>query len=205
MEEVCCVGIPLEQDHNLKSDSSSPSIDDNPYFEALTSFCIGFMLGFFGWVANNGWAIISFCLLEPLVWTTTSILQHLALAVCGSLCSSIAIFTTLESIFGSIEDKKMLEQDNPKEADISYQLERICEVGLAVGYLGCQALLTNLLYKPLHIELNPLPGWFYPSVVCFFFLWMISTKTDEYKRAVQRADKACKVDDTEFSVYAQIV
>jgi len=214
-EEICCVGIPLKQEHDETHISSSPtpalskpspaSIDDNPYFEALTSFSIGFMLGFFGWVANNGWAILSFCLLEPLAWTTTSILKHLALAITGSLCSSCAIFTTLESIFGSIEVKERLEQDNPNEADISYQLERICEVGLAAGYLGSQTQLTNLLYKPFHIELNPLPGWYYPVVVCFLFLWMIRTKVEDYMRAVKRADKASKVDDAECSVYAQIV
>lgn len=210
MEEVCCVGIPFEQEHD-ETHTSSPtpalskpspaSIDDNLYFEALTSFSVGFMLGFFGWVANNGWAIISFCLLEPLAWTTASILQHLALAITGSLCSSLAIFTTLESIFGSIEDKERLEQDDPNEADITYQLERLCEVGLAVGYLGSQRLLPNLLYKPFHIELNPLPGWYYPVVVCFLFLCMIRTKVEDYERAVKRAE----VDDTECSLYAQIV
>jgi len=209
------MGIPLEQENDetlgssptpALSKPSSPSIyDHHLYFEALTSFCVGFMLGFFGWVANNGWAIISFCLLEPLAWTTSSILQHLALAITGSLCSSIAIFTTLESIYGSIEDKERLEQDNPNEADISYQLERICEVGLAIGYLGSQSLVANLLYKPFHIELNPLPDWYYPVVVCFLFLWMIRTKVEDYKRAIQRADKGGKVSDTECSVYTQIV
>ena len=167
-EEICCVGIPLEhQELDETHGSSSPtpvlskpspaSIDDNPYFEALTSFSIGFMLGFFGWIANNGWAIISFCLLEPLAWTTTSILKHLALAVCGSICSSVAIFTTLETIYGTNKYKERLEQDDPNEADISYQLERICEVGLAAGYLGSQTLLTNLLYQPFHIELSRFP------------------------------------------------
>ena len=215
-EEICCVGIPLEQEHDETHISSSPtpalskpspaSIDDNPYFEALTSFSVGFMLGFFGWVANNGWAIISFCLLEPLAWTTTSILQHLALAVCGSLCSSVAIFTVFEAIYGNNEYKEMLEQDNPNEADVSYQLERICEVGFAVGYLGSQTLLTNLLYQPFPIKLSRFPDWFYPVVVCFLFLWMIRTKVEDYKRAVKRADKASKVDAAEEClVYAQIV
>ena len=158
------------------------------------------------WVSLAGWrtTVGLFCLLEPLVWTTTSILKHLSLAITGSLCSSVAIFTVFEAIYGTNEDKEQLEQDNPSEADISYQLERICEVGLAVGYLGSQSLLPNLLYKPFHIKLEP-PDWFYPVVVCFLFLWMIMTKVEDYKRSVKRADKGGKVGDTECSVYAQIV
>ena len=166
--------------------------------------CIGFILGFFGW-ANNGWAILSFCLLEPLAWTTTSILKHLALKVGGSLCSSFAIFTILETIYGSIEYKERLEQDSPNEADISYQLARLCEIGLAVGYLGSQSMFTNLLYKPFYVKLDPLPDWFYPAVVCFLFLWMIGTIINDFKRSVKRADKEGKVDDIECSVCALIV
>lgn len=182
----------------------SPDEDSNLYY-AFIAFSIGVFLAFFGWIANVGWIILSFTIFGPL--TCQTLFKHTVFSLVGCFFSVVALAAISEMIFGP------KEEETPVEEDISHELEGICELGLVGGYLyiGSHVWLTQLLYKPFHIELNDPPSstTFYAVFIFWMFLWMIETKVVAYTRAVKRANnndnKQAKIGKEKCFEVAQIV
>lgn len=166
--------ISLTQDGFVSGSSQSylPSFDSY-FYDGVIAVAIGLILASFGWVATQGWTLVTFRLLGHVSF---------AIRALGYLCTIIAFETVTKLCFVLEDDDDDNREGMPYEQDIVYELKGLCEFGFVVGYLLSHAFFTNLFYKPFDIEFDPSAGFYEAFVVCTF-LWALRTKMGDYNRA----------------------
>ena len=89
---VVFVGVPLTQDINTPSSTTEKSDSCGcGYSHGLLAFIVGAILAAIGWVANQGWSIVTLMLFGPLTaWTVAAAWKHIFLMVVGAFCTSVA-------------------------------------------------------------------------------------------------------------------
>ena len=78
----------------------------------LLAFFVGVTLASLGWVANQGWTIVSLLLFGQFTWTLESAWKHILLCIFGALCTAIAFWAVFKMIFPNVLDD---EEDDEGE------------------------------------------------------------------------------------------
>ena len=181
-----------QQQHTTSSSHST-----GPH--GLLAFLVSAVLASFGWVANQGWTIVSLLLFGQFTWTFESAWKHILLCIFVALCTAIAFWAVFKLIFPSVllvddeEDEKnrALVSSSSSKRDISNALQDLGELGFVVGYFGSQAFLASVVYKPLIVigieYTNDVSVSLNCATMVFVLLWMLCTKMRDYNRAVKRA------------------
>ena len=185
-----------QQQHATSSSHSSTG-------NGLLAFLVGAVLASFGWVANQGWTIVSLLLFGQFTWTFESAWKHILLCIFGALCTAIAFWAVFKLIFPSVllvddddeededENNRALVSSSSSKRDISNALQDLGELGFVVGYFGSQAFLASVVYKPLIVigieYTNDVSVSLNCATMVFVLLWMLCTKMRDYNRAVKRA------------------
>ena len=180
--------------------ATSSSHSTGPH--GLLAFLVGAVLASFGWVANQGWTIVSLLLFGQFTWTFESAWKHILLCIFGALCTAIAFWAVFKLIFPSVllvddddddedENNRALVSSSSSKRDISNALQDLGELGFVVGYFGSQAFLASVVYKPLIVigieYTNDVSVSLNGVTMVFVLLWMLCTKMRDYNRAVKRA------------------
>ena len=120
------VGIPLEYHLDALATTPAPTNDDiipiqtttNSSSHGLLAFFVGAILASFGWVANQGWTIVSLLLFGQFTWTLESAWKHILLCIFGALCTAIAFWAVFKIIFPNVLD----DDDDDEEGEaLSYK------------------------------------------------------------------------------------
>ena len=176
-----------------QSASSSQSIG-----HGLLAFLVGVVLASFGWIANQGWTIVSLILFGQFTWTFASAWKHILLCTFGALCTAIAFWAVFKLIFPSAllvddneeDERATLLVSSSSKRDVSNALQDLGELGFVVGYFGSQAFLASIVYKPLSVigieYTNDVSVSLNGATMVFVMLWMLCTKMRDYDRAVKR-------------------
>ena len=138
------VGVPLEYHLDALATTPTPttasitstntmltSTNDNDILptsssNGLLAFFVGAILASFGWVANQGWTIVSLLLFGQFTWTLESAWKHILLCIFGALCTAIAFWAVFKMIFPNVLDDDGDEEageggDDIKTALLSYK------------------------------------------------------------------------------------
>ena len=220
------LGIPLlnHQDYDDTQDGISSANDrvqstavstNTSSGQGLLVFIVGIFLASIGWVANQGWTIVSLLLFGEFSWSSiATTLPHILLCVFGALVTAIAFWTAFQRIFSNVmfddedddEDHSNISVLQSYKRDISYALQDLGILGFVVGNLLCQAFLMTFIYKPLFvigIEYKDVNVAIDGATLVFVLLWMLSTKLRDYNRAVKKCASICVEDVNDDSlVYA---
>ena len=145
------VGIPLEYHLDaLATARTAPTNDDiiptqtssSSSSHGLLAFFVGAILASFGWVANQGWTIVSLLLFGQFTWTLESAWKHILLCIIGALCTAIAFWAVFKMIFPNVldddDEEGEEEQDDSNKAlsykrDVSNALQDLGVLGFVVG------------------------------------------------------------------------
>ena len=184
-----------QQQHATSSRSSTG--------RGLLAFLVGAVLASFGWVANQGWTIVSLLLFGQFTWTFESAWKHILLCIFGALCTAIAFWAVFKLIFPSVllvddddededeNNRALVSSSSSSKRDISNALQDLGELGFVVGYFGSQAFLASVVYKPLIVigieYTKDVSASLNGVTMVFVLLWMLCTKMRDYNRAVKRA------------------
>ena len=183
-----------QQQHATSSRSSTG--------RGLLAFLVGAVLASFGWVANQGWTIVSLLLFGQFTWTFESAWKHILLCIFGALYTAIAFWAVFKLIFPGVllvdddddeedENNRALVSSSSSKRDISNALQDLGELGFVVGYFGSQAFLASVVYKPLIVigieYTNDVSDSLNGATMVFVLLWMLCTKMRDYNRAMKRA------------------
>ena len=128
------VGIPLEYHLDaLATARTAPTNDDiiptqttqtssSSSSHGLLAFFVGAILASFGWVANQGWTIVSLLLFGQFTWTLESAWKHILLCIFGAPCTAIAFWAVFKMIFPNVldDDEEEKEGDGSNKA-LSYK------------------------------------------------------------------------------------
>ena len=209
------LGIPLlnHQDYDTQDRisssndgvQSSTTATNTSSSQGLLAFIVGIFLASIGWVANQGWTIVSLLLFGEFSWSSiATALPHILLCVFGALVTAIAFWTAFQRIFSHImfddddEEHSNISVLQSYKRDMSYALQDLGILGFVVGNLLCQTFLMTFIYKPLFVigieykdENVAIDG----ATVVFVLLWMLSTKLRDYSRAVKKCASICVVED----------
>ena len=213
------LGIPLlnHQDYDVTLDrisstndgvqSSTVSTNTRSSSQGLLAFIVGVFLASIGWVANQGWTVVSLLLFGEFSWSSiATTLPHILLCIFGALVTAIAFWTAFQRIFSHIvfdeddddEKQSSISLLQSYKRDMSYALQDLGILGFVVGNLLCQTFLMTFIYKPLFVigieykdENVAIDG----ATVVFVLLWMLSTKLRDYSRAVKKCASICVVED----------
>ena len=212
------LGIPLlnHQDYDVTLDrisstndgvqSSTVSTNTRSSSQGLLAFIVGVFLASIGWVANQGWTVVSLLLFGEFSWSSiATTLPHILLCVFGALVTAIAFWTAFQRIFSNVmfddedddEDHSNISVLQSYKRDISYALQDLGILGFVVGNLLCQTFLMTFIYKPLFvigIEYKDVNVAIDGATLVFVLSWMLSTKLRDYNRAVKKC-ASIHVDD----------
>ena len=173
------VGIPLEYHLDALATTPAPTNDDiipmqttqtssSSSSHGLLAFFVGAILASFGWVANQGWTIVSLLLFGQFTWTLESAWKHILLCIFGALCTAIAFWAVFKIIFPNVLDDDDDEEDGSNKAlsykrDVSNALQDLGVLGFVVGNRKFSLLL--IVHRNVHKlhSLLPLRSSF-PSV-----------------------------------------
>lgn len=217
---VVYVGIPFTKEDTVAiPSSSSPSKSTPSSFKmsgsyGLLAFVVGVFLGLLGWVANQGWTIVSVLLFGQFDLTLASAWKQVLLCVFGAFCTGVAYWAVFQKIFRDVvvdeDEESMSCEKNNYSKDISDAVQDLGELGFVSGYFGSQVLLTAILYRPL-IEIgieyeHHSNDALNTATLVFMMMWVLCTKIRDYKRAVKRAAMSNVENVVESSsAYVQIV
>ena len=149
------VGIPLEYHLDALATTPAPTNDDiiptqtsSSSYHGLLAFFVGAILASFGWVANQGWTIVSLLLFGQFTWTLESAWKHILLCIFGALCTAIAFWAVFKMIFPNVLD----DDDDEEEGEaLSYKRD-VSNALQDLGELGCK-YFGNLISKYCQLEL----------------------------------------------------
>jgi len=209
------LGIPLlnHQDDDTKERISSSNdgvqtttATNTSSSQGLLAFIVGIFLASIGWVANQGWTIVSLLLFGEFSWSSiATTLPHILLCVFGALVTAIAFWTAFQRIFSHIvfdedddEEHSSISVLQSHKRDMSYALQDLGILGFVVGNLLCQTFLMTFIYKPLFvigIEYKDVNVAIDGATLVFVLLWMLSTKLRDYSRAVKKCASIRVVED----------
>ena len=99
--------------------------------QGLLAFIVGILLASIGWVANQGWTVVSLLLFGEFSWSSiATTLPHILLCVFGALVTAIAFWTAFQQIFSHVvfdeEDDEGNNNTNVLQSykrDMSYALQ----------------------------------------------------------------------------------
>ena len=198
----------------LKTESQAPMTEftqqiqtqESRSGQGLLAFIVGIVLASIGWVANQGWTVVSLLLFGEFSWSSiATTLPHILLCVFGALVTAIAFWTAFQRIFSHV----VFDEDDDEEhsnisvlqsykRDMSYALQDLGILGFVVGNLLCQTFLMTFIYKPLFvigIEYKDVNVAIDGATLVFVLLWMLSTKLRDYNRAVKKCASICVGED----------
>jgi len=174
--------------------------------QGLLAFIVGIFLASIGWVANQGWTVVSLLLFGEFSWSSiATTLPHILLCVFGALVTAIAFWTAFQRIFSHIvfdedddEEHSSISVLQSHKSDMSYALQDLGILGFVVGNLLCQTFLMTFIYKPLFvigIEYKDVNVAIDGATLVFVLSWMLSTKLRDYNRAVKKCASIRVVED----------
>jgi len=175
--------------------------------QGLLAFIVGIFLASIGWVANQGWTVVSLLLFGEFSWSSiATTLPHILLCVFGALVTAIAFWTAFQRIFSHVvfdEDDEEGNDNNNNvlqsyKRDMSYALQDLGILGFVVGNLLCQTFLMTFIYKPLFvigIEYKDVNVAIDGATLVFVLLWMLSTKLRDHNRAAKKCASIRVVED----------
>ena len=218
---VVYLGIPLlnhqDDDTQDRISSSNDGVQSSPVStntssgQGLLAFIVGIFLASIGWVANQGWTIVSLLLFGEFSWSSiATTLPHILLCVFGALVTAIVFWTAFQRIFSHVvfdedddEEHSSISVLQSYKRDMSYALQDLGILGFVVGNLLCQTFLMTFIYKPLFvigIEYKDVNVAIDGATLVFVLSWMLSTKLRDYSRAVQKCANICVVDMNDDSL-----
>ena len=198
------LGIPLlnhqDDDTHDRISSTNDGVQSPPVStsssQGLLAFIVGIFLASIGWVANQGWTVVSLLLFGEFSWSSiATTLPHILLCVFGALVTAIAFWTAFQRIFSHVvfdeddDEHSSISVLQSYKRDMSYALQDLGLLGFVVGNLLCQAFLMTFIYKPLFVigvEYKDVNVAIDGATVVFVLLWMLSTKLRDYNRAVKK-------------------